>query len=328
MAGSLKLLISRSSAASHRAGHGLTPALVFNTPGTANSTAPVSAPAVTTRSSSIYGWPCDRAWLSWRCSMKAILLGCAFSLLAVPASSADLSMLPLKAPTAAAFSWTSCYAGGQVGGGWESSDVTDPVQLVQDSFLFAGATTGVTTVGVNSAGFVGGGQIGCDYQFDPRWVLGIEGAILGSTMKGSNTVGLPLGNPGDMATVSAKTDFIPSVTVRAGYALDRVLLYAKGGVAWAGDTYDVTGSFTGIPFGFEGLDTRTGFTVGGGVEWAFSGPWSLSLEYDYYNFGHGTVLMIDPVNAPLGLPVDTKQNIQVVLLGLNFHVFAGQSIAP
>jgi len=259
--------------------------------------------------------------------MKAILLGCAFSLLAAPAFSADLTALPSKTPVAFPFTWTSCYAGGQVGGGWESSDITDPVQLVQDSFLFSGATTSVTTVSVNSTGFVGGGQIGCDYQFDPRWVVGIEGAILGTTMKGSSTVGLPLGNPGDAAVVSAKTDFMPSVTARVGYALDRVLLYAKGGVAWAGDKYDVAGSFTGIPFGFEGLDTRTGFTVGGGVEWAFSGPWSVSLEYDYYQFGNGTVLMSDPVNVLSG-PVNAKENIQVVLLGLNFHVFAGQGIAP
>jgi outer membrane immunogenic protein len=259
--------------------------------------------------------------------MKAILVGCALSLLAVPSFGADLAALPSKALPFASFTWTSCYAGGQVGGGWENSNLTDPVQLVQDSFLFAGATTSVTTVGVNSTGFVGGGQIGCDYQFDPRWVVGIEGAILGSTLKGSATMGLPLGNPGDMATVSAKTDFIPSVTARVGYALDRVLLYAKGGVAWAGDTYDVTGSFTGIPFGFEGLDTRTGFTVGGGVEWAFSGPWSVNFEYDYYQFGSGTVLMSDPINVLSG-PVNAKESIQAVMLGLNFHVFAGQGIAP
>ena len=259
--------------------------------------------------------------------MKATLLGCAFSLLALPSFGADLAALPSKAPAFAPFTWTSCYAGGQVGGGWESSNVTDPVQLVQDSFLFPGATTGVTTVGVNSAGFVGGGQIGCDYQFDTRWVIGLEGAVLGSTMKGSTTVGLPLGFPGDTATVSAKMDFMPSLTARVGYALDRVLFYAKGGVAWAGDTFDDSGSFMGTLFGFEGLDMRTGFTVGGGVDWAISGPWSISFEYDYYQFGHGTVLMSDPINVLSG-PVDTKENIQVVLLGLNFHVFAGQSIAP
>ena len=70
-------------------------------------------------------------------------------------------------------------------------------------------------------------------------------------MKGSSIVGLPLGNP-DTALVEAKTDFLTSVTARLGYAFDNVLLYAKGGVAMAADRYDVTGSFTGIPFGFTG----------------------------------------------------------------------------
>ena len=135
------------------------------------------------------------------------------------------------------------------------------------------------------SGVVIGGQIGCDYQFAPSWVIGIEGAASGSTMKGRTTVGLPLGNP-DTALVQAKTDFLTSVTARFGYAFDNVLLYAKGGVAMAADRYDVTGSFAGTPFGFVGLENRFGWIAGGGVEWAFSPHWSASFEYDYYQFGH------------------------------------------
>src|SRR6516164_6465270 len=45
------------------------------------------------------------------------------------------------------FSWTGCYLGGQLGGGWAQKNITDPVQLVQDGFLGAGSTVGVTTVG-------------------------------------------------------------------------------------------------------------------------------------------------------------------------------------
>jgi outer membrane immunogenic protein len=152
-------------------------------------------------------------------------------------------------------------------------------------------------------------------------VVGIEGAASGSTMKGSTTVQLPLGNPGDTALVTARTDFIPSVTARVGYAIDRVLLYAKGGVAWAGDKYTVTGAFAGTGFGFEGLDVRTGWTAGGGVEWAFSRHWSASVEYDYYQFGRGNVLMSDSINAFSGV-VDAKQSVQVVKAGLNFHMWA------
>lgn len=239
-------------------------------------------------------------------------------IMAGPALAADM---PLKEapPFAARFNWTSCYLGGHLGGGFAHKDITDPVQLVQDSFLGAGSTDGITTVNPSPSGVVVGGQIGCDYQFAPSWVVGIEGAASGSTMKGSRIVGLPLGNP-DTALVRASTDFLPSVTVRLGYAFDNVLLYAKGGVALAGDRFNVTGTFAGAPFAFEGLDNRVGWTAGGGVDWAFSQHWSANIEYDFYQFGHGDVLMSDPINAFAGI-VDVRQNVQVVKVGLNFHVW-------
>jgi opacity protein-like surface antigen len=238
--------------------------------------------------------------------------------MAGPAMAADMP-LAAAAPFAERFNWTSCYLGGHVGGGFGRKDITDPVQLVQDSFLGAGSTTGITTVSPTPSGAVIGGQIGCDYQFAPSWVVGVEGAASASTMKNTRSVGLPLGNP-DTASVKATTDFLPSVTVRLGYAIDNVLLYAKGGVALAGDKYDVTGSFQGAPFAFEGLDNRLGWTVGGGVDWAFSHHWSANLEYDYYQFGHGGVLMSDPINTFASI-VDVKQNVQVVKAGLNFHIW-------
>jgi opacity protein-like surface antigen len=253
--------------------------------------------------------------------MRKLLLANAAALAMAVAGPALAADMPLKAetPFAARFSWTGCYLGGHLGGGFGHKDITDPVQLVQDSFLGAGSTVGVTTVNPSPTGVVIGGQIGCDYQFAPSWVIGIEGAVSGSTMRGTKTVGLPL-SPPDTALVKANTDFLPSVTVRLGYAIDNVLLYAKGGVALAGDKYDVTGSFGGTPFAFEGLDNRVGWTVGGGVDWAFSHHWSANIEYDYYQFGHGNVLMSDPINVFSGL-VDVKQNIQVVKVGLNFHVW-------
>ena len=238
--------------------------------------------------------------------------------IAAPARAADLP-LKTETPFAARFTWTGCYLGGHLGGGFAHKDITDPVQLVQDSFAAAAVTNGITTVSPAPSGVVIGGQIGCDYQFAPSWVVGIEGSASGSTMKGSRTVGLPLGNP-DVAQVQAKTDFLTSVTARLGYAFDNVLLYGKGGFAMAGDRYDVSGSFAGAPFGFTGLENRIGWTAGAGVEWAFSQHWSASLEYDYYQFGHSTIAMSDPVNVFLG-NVDVRQNIQVVKAGLNFHMW-------
>ena len=92
-------------------------------------------------------------------------------------------------------------------------------------------------------------------------------------MRGSKNAVHPLGNP-DIALVQANTDFLANLTGRVGYAFDNVLLYARGGAALAGDKFEVSGTFTGLPYDFRGLDNRFGWVVGGGVDWAFSQHWS------------------------------------------------------
>jgi len=241
---------------------------------------------------------------------KLLLVGAATFCLSLPGPSraADMPMLSKAPMLPPVFSWTGCYLGGQLGGGRGAKDVTDPVQLVQDQLSGTPVTVGVTTVTVNPTGVVVGGQFGCDYQYAPSWVVGFEGAAAGSTMKDSTSVTLP--QSGDTALVTARTDFIASATARFGYAADRWLFYVKGGAAFAGDKYDVTGSFNSTPFGFEGLDQRLGWVVGGGVDWAFYRHWSFVLEYDYYQFGHHIVLMSDSVNTVSG-PVDFRQSVQI-----------------
>ncbi len=252
---------------------------------------------------------------------KRFVLGVAGLVIAIagPAVAADLPVVPVKAaPFAARFSWTGCYLGAHVGGAWQQKDATDPVLLVQDGILGAGNTVGTTTARLNSTGAVYGGQIGCDYQFAPSWVVGVEGAVSAGALRGSTVVPLPA-NAGDTALVTVRTDFIPSLTARLGYAVDQWLFYGKGGVAWTNDKYSVTGVFTGIPFDAEGLGMRTGWTAGAGVEWAFTNDWSARLEYDYYDFGHSNVLMSDATNGFASI-VTYRQNAQMVKLGLNFRV--------
>jgi len=249
---------------------------------------------------------------------KRFFLGVAGLAIAIagPAVAADL---PVKAaPFEARFSWTGCYLGAHVGGAWQQKDATDPVLLVQDGILGPGNTVGTTTASLNSTGAVYGGQIGCDYQFAPSWVVGVEGAVSAGALTGSKLVPLPA-NAGDTALVTVRTDFIPSLTARLGYAVDHWLFYGKGGVAWTNDKYSVTGVFTGIPFDAEGLGMRTGWTAGAGVEWAFTNDWSARLEYDYYDFGHSNVLMSDATNAFASI-VTYRQSAQMVKLGLNFRV--------
>jgi outer membrane immunogenic protein len=146
-------------------------------------------------------------------------------------------------------------------------------------------------------------------------------------LKGERLIGLP-DSPPDTALITLKTEFIPTLTGRIGYAFDYWLFYAKGGVAWASSKYSVTGAFSGagaiapaIPFDFEGLSMRTGWTAGAGVEWAFAPDWSARLEYDYYDFGTHTATMNDVNNGPG--PLSFRTTMQIVKLGVNFHVWGG-----
>jgi opacity protein-like surface antigen len=249
------------------------------------------------------------------------LVTAALSSIASPVLAADMAIGgPLSNP---AFTWTSCHLGAHAGGGWARKNITDPAQLVQDAIIGPGTTLGVTTANPNPSGAVIGGQAGCDYQFVSNWVMGIEGAASGSSLKGSTIVALPAGNPGDQARVGARVDFLSSVTGRLGFAFDGLLFYGKGGIAWAGDKYTDVGMLLGGGFGFEGLDRRTGWTLGGGIEWAFARNWSISLEYDQYSFGHGTITMSDRVNGFVG-SLDVKQSVQLLKVGLDFHMWSSR----
>ena len=243
--------------------------------------------------------------------MKVTLFGAAaVSLLTVSgAFGADLAAPPV-APAAPPFTWTSCYAGGNVGGGLGQKDLNDTAGILSPN-------TGFTTGNLDISGYMLGGQIGCDYQFASNWVLGIEGAASGGDIGGKTTVTTP-GIAGDTATFKDTTDFLSSVTARAGLAWDRWMLYGKGGVGFVNDRYNVADAFT--TYNFDGVETRLGWTAGVGVEWALWDDWSVKLEYDYYGFGTRNVTFIEESAAFPSGPENIKQTIQTVKLGLNFHV--------
>jgi outer membrane immunogenic protein len=243
------------------------------------------------------------------------------SAVAVPAMAADLPAWVAPLPT---FSWTSCFMGAHVGGAWDQGSFTDPAALVENAILGTVTTPG-NTVGVTSSGLIIGGQVGCDYQFGfSPWVVGAEGAVSGANLRGNTSFALPLGGPSDIATITAKTDFLPSVTARLGYAVGNWLFYARAGGAWAGNKYSITGTFvpTATAFGFEAVDNRFGWTAGTGMEWAFAQVWSARLEYDYLGLGHRSALLSDAINGFSGV-MSANQNVQMVKLGVSFHMWAG-----
>jgi outer membrane immunogenic protein len=202
--------------------------------------------------------------------MKKFLLG-TVALIAlgatVPALAADLAARPYtKAPPAVyapIYNWTGFYIGGHIGGAFSGDNG------------FAG-----TTNGSDDGRFLGGLQIGADYQFAPNWVIGIEAQW---SWLGNNNNGVAFGGPGGFVYNNDQRG-LGSVTGRIGYTWGPALLYVKGGYAYS--DYDDSLTSFGAPTAFA-LDGshHDGYTVGAGLEYMFAQNWSGKIEYQYYDFG-------------------------------------------
>src|SRR5215475_1896597 len=172
--------------------------------------------------------------------------------LAGSAIAADLSArapAPYQPPPAPppVFSWTGCYVGANIGGGWASKSSND----------VSGFVTGVPGADLGShtaSGVIGGGQIGCDYQAG-IWVFGVQGMFEGSGMEGSNT------QPSGLLVNNTTIPWLATVTGRVGItAAPTVLVYAKGGGAWVRDEFTLTAVGTGATLA-NTTTNQSGWTV-------------------------------------------------------------------
>lgn len=243
---------------------------------------------------------------------KQALLGgiaaCAVAL-AAPAHSADLlTKAPAPAPV---FSWTGCYAGAHVGWGWSHNKFQDAVGGPSSSNIDVGHL--FRTASASGNGGIFGGQLGCDYQWQGPWVVGIQGSVAGANIRGATPDPYASGSP-----LEPKTDFLADVTGRVGYTWSGVLLYAKGGGAWAHESFGVL--FT--PFGGflgTGRVDLSGGVAGAGIEWAFAPNWSAVVEYDHYFFGSRTSPLAFTIITPPFPLVKASETIDAVKVGLNFR---------
>jgi len=239
--------------------------------------------------------------------MKKLLLGSvALAALAI-GGSANAADLPLKAPPMVApvvFSWTGFYIGANVGYSWGRADTdfaeTTSATAVTQVFRTAGPnliSTTTTTLPITAAaasarsdldGWLGGGQIGYNWQ-SGNFVFGLEADIQGTRQRGDNliciTPACPLG--GIFATSSYKLPWFATVRGRVGIAVAPTwLLYVTGGLAVAEIEGNFGGGLVGGPVaGATGNSTRTGWTVGGGVEAAINNNWSAKVEALYMDYG-------------------------------------------
>jgi outer membrane immunogenic protein len=263
---------------------------------------------------------------------KLLLSGVVLTALALPALAADL---PRKAPAyrppppPPVLNWTGFYVGLNAGALWGCGDasITTTPSSVDPGFphgnlatqnahvaAISAAGTGSFDNGCRDANFIGGGQIGYNWQFT-SWVVGIEADFQGIARNHNNhtfvnvapvTTDSIYGPSNWIGTATFERDnsWLGTVRARAGFlATPAFLIYATGGLAYgktSGDasldlrsdictaaptTPAVCPHFNEPSAFFSSDKTRTGWTVGGGFEWMFAPQWSVKAEYLYYDLG-------------------------------------------
>lgn len=224
--------------------------------------------------------------------MSQKLLACigvvAFVASAATANAADLarrSTMPTKAPAylAPVFTWTGFYLGLNAGYGWGIANASGPVFGSTGDFNVKGAMIG--------------GTIGYNLQTGP-WVWGLEGDVDFSDMKGG------IGCPG----CGVDNRWFATARGRIGYAMGRVLPYLTGGAAF-GDIRINDPVLSGSS------DTKVGWTVGAGVEYAFLPNWSAKAEYLYADLGSTSCGAAACIFGPL----DVSLKAHIFRAGVNYH---------
>jgi outer membrane immunogenic protein len=315
--------------------------------------------------------------MAWTCAPQAIFKGglkmkrVVISAVVLAASigsalAADLSSM--KAPPPANVPppplWTGGYIGLNAGGTWAGgSSVTTYGTPGYNNPAVAGGAVGAiplsaalaaaSVISVNNGGFIGGGQVGYNYQFYSNLVVGAEADIQG--VAGQSSVGTASGNSGPVAGIPANTvassasasrslDYLGTVRGRLGYLITPTLLiYGTGGLAYgsANANFSIVEAVTGHrscgapAFGAATYSgTLTGWTAGGGVEWVFLPNWSVKVEYLYYDLGSVTLNSagtgLNGANTPFwgaSYTSTTRFNGNLVRAGVNWR-WEGPAPAP
>jgi outer membrane immunogenic protein len=264
--------------------------------------------------------------------------------------------MPVKAPSPApapVYSWTGWYVGGNVGYGWGTTNEMQNDALSNFCTGGEGCPTltvpgaGVTLAAVasqsfdtNPKGFIGGGQIGYNWQ-NGNTVYGLEADFQGADIKGTgsfanaSSVGSNLTSVLSLAaTGSQKLDWLGTVRGRLGLTpTPSSLVYATGGLAYGevksnasfseSLTNCVCDAFPTVASSLS--QTRVGWVVGGGLEWMFAPHWSFRSETLFYDLGTAnlnTTIVQNSAGAPFfGATIQTTAHYNgfISRVGLNYQ---------
>jgi len=259
--------------------------------------------------------------------VKKYLLGTVAAILPLTAMAADL---PVRAPAVApvpvvaAPLWTGFYVG--LNGGYGGDEFRYPFSGV----IVDGETT--TPYGgrasVTSSGFLGGAQIGYNYQLNPNWVIGLEADYAFADINGRVDLNGGIGRFDLGVSAGSKVENLGTVRARAGYAMDRALFYVTGGWAWGHieSSLNFGASFMGGGDGFtlSRGKTASGWTIGGGLEYMLTPRVSFKTEYLYVDLGKENLYLANYTSVPgpidtatARLDVDTR--LHLVRAGVNYR---------
>ncbi|HBY31299.1 MAG TPA: porin family protein [Bradyrhizobium sp.] len=217
--------------------------------------------------------------------MKTFLLATAATAAALAAFGATAQAADLgsrgyyqKAPApvyaAPLYNWTGFYLGGHLGGAFSGNNSFNGLALSN-----------------SDARFMGGVQAGYNFQNGSPWVFGIEADIQGTTADDR------------FAPWKFSNPWFGTVRGRAGYAVNNVLFYATGGLAF--------GELRGETFGVSETHTNAGFTVGAGAEMGFAPNWSAKIEYLYVDLANS--------NFTITGGASNGYSFSLVRAGINYH---------
>lgn len=225
---------------------------------------------------------------------KYIIAAAALVAAGSTAMAADISYDAAPAPIPAqTYNWTGFYVG--LTGGLASGDT--------DLFITDGEES-LTLFSGSSSGFIGGVQVGYDWQFENNFVLGAVADISASD-KGFSWRPVP----GDeVPDLGGELKYLGTVRARAGYAWDRALVYAHGGFAYGKvESYNLP------------LDANhTGWTIGAGIEYALTDKISFGTEYAYVDLGDELLFSDTFEDEDFGLGSDVKFHTVKAMINFRF----------
>ena len=268
-------------------------------------------------------------------------------------SSIDLGAaadLPTKAPIAPAnvgINWTGFYVGANVGGGRDTRNVDYLANDPGSAILFTIPGARPPALSFKDSGAVGGLQLGYNWQFNRNWLIGVETDFDWSGIKGSQTGGGIIAGVAPFATSNdERLKWFGTVRGRFGFLpVDSLLVYATGGFAYG--RVEHNGNYTNTSsgatllnsaggFGFlcspgqtcfsgSSSERATGWTLGGGLEYAFWTNWTLKAEYLYLSLEGKSLTESAPrvfISGDIPSSLNTSYsriNLNIGRVGLNYR---------